>query len=231
MPDPISAIIGSAVIGAGSSLISGAMGADAANKAAKAKGKAADQALTLQKEIFDANKDTIKPWTEAGTMALDKITAGLADGSFDVSKYGMDDLIKDPGYQFRLSEGIKALDRSAASRGNLVSGDQMLAIQDYGQRSASQEFSNAFARTQSERDARFGILKSVSDSGQMAAATTMQNANAFAANASNTITGKGNAQAEGYIGAANAWRGAAEGVATSANVGIENYMTLNRLAA
>lgn len=47
-----------------------------------------------------------------------------------------------PDYQFRLGEGIKALDRSAAARGMLGSGAQMKALQDYGQNTAAGEYNN-----------------------------------------------------------------------------------------
>lgn len=47
-----------------------------------------------------------------------------------------------PGYNFRLQQGVNALDRSAASRGMLLSGAQNKAISDYGQNTASQEWGN-----------------------------------------------------------------------------------------
>jgi hypothetical protein len=47
-----------------------------------------------------------------------------------------------PGYNFRLNEGTKALDRSAASKGMLLSGAQTKAVTDYGQNTASNEWGN-----------------------------------------------------------------------------------------
>lgn len=47
-----------------------------------------------------------------------------------------------PGYQFRMDEGISALDKSAAARGRLRSGAQNKALTRYGQGLASEEFSN-----------------------------------------------------------------------------------------
>ena len=55
-------------------------------------------------------------------------------------------LTMDPGYKFRLSEGMKALDRQAAARGGLISGNALKATQRYGQDLASQEFGNAYNR-------------------------------------------------------------------------------------
>lgn len=51
-----------------------------------------------------------------------------------------------PGYQFRMDEGQKALDRSAAARSGVLSGAQIKATQRYGQDYATNEFDNALKR-------------------------------------------------------------------------------------
>lgn len=63
----------------------------------------------------------------------------------------------DPGYAFRMSEGLKGLERSAAARGGLLSGGAGKALQRYGQGLASQEYGNAFDRFQRERAAQAGL--------------------------------------------------------------------------
>lgn len=57
-----------------------------------------------------------------------------------------DILNQDPGYQFRLDEGLKALQRSAASRGTLLTGGTQKALERYGQNYAAGEFQNVFSR-------------------------------------------------------------------------------------
>jgi hypothetical protein len=52
----------------------------------------------------------------------------------------------DPGYLFRLGEGQKVLENSAAARGGLLSGQTGKALQQYGQNFASNEFSNVYNR-------------------------------------------------------------------------------------
>lgn len=52
----------------------------------------------------------------------------------------------DPSYQFRLGEGMKALQRSAAARGTLLTGGTARALENYGQGAASQEYQNAYNR-------------------------------------------------------------------------------------
>jgi hypothetical protein len=63
---------------------------------------------------------------------------------------GQVNLESDPGYQFRLSEGLKALDRQAAARGGLISGSALKASQRYGQDMASQEYGAAYGRALTE---------------------------------------------------------------------------------
>ena len=53
-----------------------------------------------------------------------------------------------PGYQFRMNQGMKALERSAAAKGNLLSGNTLAAAQEFGQGLASQEYGNTINRLQ-----------------------------------------------------------------------------------
>jgi len=59
---------------------------------------------------------------------------------------GQQVLEDDPGYAFRVQQGQKALERSAAAQGTLVSGGQLKAAQDFGQQMASQEYGAAYQR-------------------------------------------------------------------------------------
>jgi hypothetical protein len=56
------------------------------------------------------------------------------------------DMGQDPGYQFRLSEGQRALERSGAARGVTNTGGNMKGLLDYGQQAASQEYGNVYNR-------------------------------------------------------------------------------------
>lgn len=52
-----------------------------------------------------------------------------------------------PAFQFRLSQGTKAIDRGAAARGTLLTPGTSLALQKYGQGLASDEYGNEFDRS------------------------------------------------------------------------------------
>jgi hypothetical protein len=124
--------------------------------------------------------------------------------------FSMADFQQDPGYAFRMSEGLKALDRQAAARGGLISGAALRGAQRYGQEAASQEYTNAFNRYQVNRANQLQPLQSLMGSSQTAANTLGQAAGQYAQGAGEAYMGAGNARASGYIGRANALAGALE---------------------
>jgi hypothetical protein len=138
-----------------------------------------------------------------------------------------------PGYQFRLGEGLKALERSAASRGTLLTGGTLKGLERYGQNLASQEYANEYARRLGEtqlglgaQQQRYGQLLGVGQLGlgygQMGAGTAGQQGalgSQYAGLAGNLLGGqaqgigdwltqRGNAAAAGTVGGANAWQNA-----------------------
>lgn len=62
----------------------------------------------------------------------------------------------DQGFQFRLNEGQKALERSAASKGTLLTGGTAKALQRFGQDMASQEYGNVYNRRLGEHQMLYG---------------------------------------------------------------------------
>lgn len=79
------------------------------------------------------------------------------DEVFQAPSY--EDAAKDPGYQFRLNEGRRALEQSAAGRGTLRTGGTLKDILNYGQNAASQEYGNVFDRYARGYDTRFNTAK------------------------------------------------------------------------
>lgn len=148
-------------------------------------------------------------------MAQDQAAQQAYQGqqqSPDFGKYtrdfGMQDFQQDPGYAFRMSEGLKALDRQAAARGGLISGGALKASQRYGQDMASQEYMNAFNRYQTNRSNQLNPLQSLMGGAQTAANTLGTAGQNYANQAGEAYMGAGNARASGYVGQANALTGA-----------------------
>ena len=180
----------------GSSLL----GSSAASSAASQQANAANRAADLQNQQYQQTRQDQMPYMEAGRTALNALTP-LAT---NYQKFGMDQFTQDPGYAFRLQQGQKALDASAAARGGLISGNALRAAQGYGQEMGSQEYQNAFNRYQTERNAQLNPLQSLAGVGQT---TGQQVGAAGAANAGavgNYLTGGAAAQAAGTVGGANA---------------------------
>lgn len=127
------------------------------------------------------------------TPATTPVANQFADsGSVTGNRNAFMDMFKtSPDYQFRMSEGTKALDRSAAARGMVRSGAQQKAVTEYGQNLASGEYGNFYNR-----------LASLAGIGQSATGSTASAGSAAAANSGNAILqggmAAGQARASGY---------------------------------
>lgn len=99
-----------------------------------------------------------------------------------------------PGYQFRMDEGIKALDQSAAARGRLLSGAQNKAINRYAQGVAGDEFHNYTQR-----------LAQIAGLGADFQKENTQLSLAQAQAGANSITNAADARASGYLAQGNAF--------------------------
>jgi hypothetical protein len=204
------AVVGSAVIGG-----------MAAGDAASTQAASADRAADLQYKQWRESVDLQEPWRKAGEQALNKLVPLT-----DYKNFGMSDFQADPGYAFRMSEGMKGLERSAAARGGLLSGATLKGIQRFGQDLGSQEYMNAFNRYQTERAARLQPLQSLAGVGQTTAQQIGQSGMQMASNVGDIQQSGAAARASGYVGQANALTGAL-------NTGLNYYQgqqMMNRLA-
>lgn len=103
----------------------------------------------------------------------------------------------DPGYQFRLNEGNKAITNLASAGGRLNSGATLKALTRFGQDYASNEYGNIYNR-----------LAGLAGTGQNATTTSAGLGANFAGNVGGLMTGAANARGAAGIGAANAYGGA-----------------------
>lgn len=182
----------------GSTIYSGYVAGKAADKQAGAM----DRASELQYRQYQEDVARQKPFYDVGVNALPELV--------EASKYQpftMDKFQADPGYAFRLKEGQKALERSAAARGGLLSGGTGKALQRFGQEFGSQEYTNAFNRYQAERTARLQPLQSLTGMGQTTAQQIGQQGQQMASNVGSNIGSAAAARASGYVGTANALTG------------------------
>jgi hypothetical protein len=194
--------------GIGGSLLSSDAARHAANVQADAATTAAQAGQSTQLQMFEEGRADTAPWRKAGETALntllEKVQAG--PGVYTTS----------PGYQWRLDEGTRALERSAAAKGGLLGGGTGKALTRYGQDYATNDYQNFLANYY----ASLTPYQSLAGVGQTVAAQNAQQGNQVAANIAagnlNAANIAGQAQAGGIINQANAYTGAA-------NTGLNNY--------
>ncbi len=176
-----------------------AFSAYSANQAAKAQVQGAREGAAAEERMFNKQVELQKPFRDVGVNALPELVAASRYNPFTLAKFQAD-----PGYAFRMKEGLRALENTAAARGGLLSGNQMRGITRFGQDLASQEYGNAFNRYQSEFASELNPLQALAGVGQTSANTLSNAAGQLGTNLSNLAVGAGNARASAYAGTANA---------------------------
>lgn len=79
-----------------------------------------------------------QPYMTAGEAGLGRATAMTTPGDTSFQA--------DPGYQWRLAQGIQGIQGSAAGKGGVLGGNTLKALETYGQGLGSQEFGNIYNR-------------------------------------------------------------------------------------
>lgn len=195
----------SAVIVGGAALVSGAMSSGASKKAGETQARAAGEASDVQLEMFYQNREDLAPWRSAGAQAIDQLWERIQAGPGEFTE--------SPGYKFRLSEGEKAINRAAASRGMFDGGATMKALTRYGQDYASNEYDNFLNRWYQS----LNPMASVAGVGQVATTDTARMGTSVAGDVGRNLQTAGAARASGYMGQAQA--------ATDAlDTGMSNYL-------
>jgi hypothetical protein len=121
-----------------------------------------------------------------------------------MEKYTGQDLYDDPSYQFRLDEGLKARENSAAARGMQLSGANLKGLDRYSQDYASQEFGAARNRYVADQDQTVNYLTESANRGLNAAGTLVGAGNNNAQAQSGLAEGLGNVRAANSINTGNA---------------------------
>ena len=239
--------------------------AGSSREAALIQAAATEQALRLQKQLADEQVLRNAPTVQAGDTARNRMldliglsgrtgAAGYGSANQPFSMAGFDpnslmrnfgaaDFQTDPGYNFRLSEGLKAIDRQAAARGGLISGAGLKAAGRFGGDLASQEYGNAFNRFQTGRASQAGLftdaynrertrqmdeygrLSDFTTRGANAAAGTGSSQAAYGTNAANLMSQGAQAMGQGVLGAGQATAAGQMGAGNTYNNAINAALT------
>jgi hypothetical protein len=187
-------------------IIGGIQAGNAAEKAANTQLAYGNAAIAENRRQYDQSREDLAPWLATGEAALNNLSGqlGLNGGNGALMKdFSLKDFQADPSYAFRRQEGLKGVNNSAAVRGMQLSGATLKALNRYNSDLASQEYGNAFNRDAANKNRKFNFLSGVAGTGQAAANTGAALGAQSSSNTQNTLTGMGNAQAAGYVGANN----------------------------
>lgn len=187
-------VAGAALVGGiGGAILSG----DAAEDAAYQQAGAAGLATAEQRRQFDILQQNQAPYRAIGENALARLTNLLNNGKLTSRFAG--NAANEPGYQFGMREGRRAVDNSASARGG-IGGAALKAGIRYANDYATTKYNDAFNRWNTENNAIYNRLAGISGLGQTATQNVGQAGQNYA-----------NAFGENVVGAANA--GAAARVA------------------
>lgn len=187
------------------SMLAGGLGMMGANSAASAAEAAAQQ----QREANALARKDLSPWRAAGAAALNEMAqlqglGSLVEGPDGQYKIATDEngaplyreglqlqarnrFMADPGYQFRVAEGEKGLNRSLAAKTGVLNGAAVKAAMGFNQDQASEEYGNYFNR-----------MMGLSGAGGGAASTTAQVGVAGARAVGDDLINAGQARQSGY---------------------------------
>lgn len=146
-------------------------GGGSAKRAAAVVAQGQQAAGQLVADQYKAAQSNYQPYMNAGVSAMgnyQNLAAGLPDqfnpilGQMGTTVSSMQPIVdkltsnnlndyqKSPGYDFRMQQGQKALENSAAARGTLFSGATGKALTEYGQNFGSNEYQNYLANLQGQ---------------------------------------------------------------------------------
>jgi len=149
------AVIGAGLLGAGASIYGANKAANTQKEAATQAAAVQQQGLDFQKGVFNTQKqnyDTaagnLDPFIKTGTGATNLLSSfyGLNGSNSALGDSALAAFANSPDYKFAMKEGIGALDNSAASKGGLLSGNQLRAVTEYGSGLATQNLTNYLSR-------------------------------------------------------------------------------------
>ncbi len=181
------AVIGSAVLGAGAQIYG-------ANKAADTQSANADRVAGMQQQQYQQTRQDLSPYRAIGQDASDRLTGRLSELTAPIS-VNPDDFQNSDYYKFLETQGQRGVTNSAAARGLGSSGAALKGAAAFSKGLASTEWQNNFNMKRANTTDAYTRLKGLIDTGQNASAQTGSAGQVAALNAGTALTGGANAEA------------------------------------
>ncbi len=190
------AVIGSAVIGAGATMYG-------ANKAADAQTAGADKASQIAQQQYQQTRSDLSPFRDIGGVAAGELTGRLSDLTSPISVNPQDFLNSDM-YKFLDTQGQRAVTNSSAARGLGTSGAALKGAAAFSSGLNAQQWQQNFNNQVTNQTNTYNRLKGLVDTGQNAAAQTGAAGTNAANTSANAAIGAGNAQGGAAVATGNA---------------------------
>lgn len=182
------AIIGSAVVGAGASMVGGSKAAKAQTAAAAQQAAVEREGIALQERQFQQSREDLAPWREQGVRSLGEL-ARMTSPDYD---YG--ELRRDPEFQFRHSQGQRSLSAYLGNKGLTESGAALKEMVRFGDGLAADTYGNRWNRLAGLAGVGQSATNTTASLGQSMAGNVQQGLS----NIGNSYAAAGNARASSY---------------------------------
>ena len=135
----------------------------------------------------------LAPYQGMGEVSMRNLYQGMPELT---RSFSQSDFQTDPGYQFRISEGQKAIERAAAAGGRSTADPRtMKEMSRWSQDYASGEYQNAFNRFTSNQDRKYDKMSDMAGLGYSTARDLAGYAGNYGNRVGENAVGMGNAQA------------------------------------
>lgn len=151
-------------------------------------------------EMFGQPQPYADPASAQASPASQGAPNALAGQSPQMAAF--QNFLNSDGYQFRLGQGMDAINKGYAANGTLQSGAAMKALTNYGQNQASSEFGKYLGYLTGQQQVGLGATNAVMGVGTNYANAVSGNNNNAGDAAANAALAKGNANSQMYSGIA-----------------------------
>jgi hypothetical protein len=180
----------------GAALIGGIASGVSANSAANAQKDAAYAGMQATEKARQEGRADLRPFVESGYDANELQADLYGFNGPEKQAAARARFQSDPGYEFQRSEGLRAVEGSAAARGSAISGGTLKALQTYGTGLADQSYGTWYDR-----------LSQMASRGQASAAGSADISQRAGAQTAGLWSDYGAARAGGALGVGNAITG------------------------
>jgi hypothetical protein len=190
---------------AGASLVGAYMTSQAAGKAGDQYGRAAQQGIDYNKEMYNNVVNQNTGYMDVGQKGAN-LYSQLADSGYLTAQPSMNDLTRlMPNYQFGMQQGMGQLNSQMNAAGGAISGNALQGANQFAQGYAGNALNDAFNQYQANRSNVVSNVNAITGVGQQANQTVANMAGGTSANVGNALSNIGNAQASATMGQANAY--------------------------